>query len=150
MQTQGFPLQEKSPTRIQSISYAKGVCYHSTSVGRNDFHMDQVPNPTRPTTICCSSISISYYSKLLECGDSKTIPSCSPLGFFSHRSTASFPKILVTVESYSFLCCLCSSMILTGNCGSSDINQLAVCPASNVEKFKVLLHCSRHSLRKKM
>ena len=126
-----------------------GVCYHSTSVGRKDGHMEQVPNPTRPTINCRSSLSIShYFLNSLNVVIQKTIPSCPSLGFFSHRSTASSPKILVTVESYSFLCCLHSSLIITNKCGSSDTHQLAVCPASNVDKFNILLHCSRHALRK--
>ena len=147
MQTQGFPYKLNSPTGMQIRPSAKGVSYHSTSVGRKDGHMYQVSNPTCSTTNSRSSLSISHYSKFLKFGDSETIPSCSSLGIFSHRSTASFPKILVMVESYSFLCCICSKLIITNHCGSSDINQLAVCPASDVDRFKVLLHCSRHELR---
>ena len=48
MQTQGFPLQENSPTGMQSIPSAKGFFYHSNSVGHNDVHMDQVHNPYAP------------------------------------------------------------------------------------------------------
>ena len=112
--------------------------------------MDQVPNPTSPTTSCRLSLLISHHSKLLKCGDSKTIPSCPYLGFFSHQSTASSPKILVTVKLYSFLYCLRSRLIITNHCGSSDINQLAVCPASDVKNIKVLFHCSLHALRETM
>ena len=112
--------------------------------------MDQVPNPTRPTTNYCSSLSIYHYSKLLKYGDSRTIPSFYCLGLFGHWSTASSPKILVTVELYSFLYCLRSRLIITNHCGSSDINQLAVCPASDVKNIKVLFHCSLHALRETM
>ena len=49
------------------------------------------------------SLNISLLLILLKCGDSKTIPYFPSLGFFSHKSTESFPIILVTVESYSFL-----------------------------------------------
>ena len=79
----------------------------------------------------------------------KTILPRPSLGLFSHQLTTSFPKSLATVESQSFLCCLYSRLIITNHCGSSDINQLAVCPASDVEKLKVLLHCSRNSLCEK-
>ena len=72
------------------------------------------------------------------------------LYFFSHRSTASLPKRLVTVESHSFLCCLCSRLITANHYGSSDINRPYVCPTSDVDKFKVLLRCSWHFLRKTM
>ena len=150
MQIQGFPLQENSPTGMQSRTYSKGVFYHYTSVGRNYGHMYQVPNPTLPTKNCRSSLSMSCYSKLLKCGDSKTIPSCPSLVLFRNRSIAPFPKILVTVESYSFLFCLCIRLIITNHCGYIDINQLNVCPASDVENFKVLLHFSRHASRETM
>ena len=133
---------------MQSIPSSKGVCYQSASVSSKDGHMYQVPSPLRPTTTCHSSVSIYHYSKLLKCGDSKTILSCSSLGFFRHWSTASSPKILVTVESYSYLCCLCSRLIITNHYGSSDIRQLAVGPDSDVENFKVLLYRIRHDLHK--
>ena len=129
---------------MQRIPSAKVFFYHSTSVGREEEHMDQVPNLTRPTTNFRSSFSISHYSKLLKCGDSKNIPYLPSLGLFNYQSITSFPKILVTVESHSFLCCLCSRLIITNHCGSSDINQLSVCPDSDVDKFKFLLHCSRN------
>ena len=150
MQTQGFSLKENSPTGMQIIPYAKVVCYHCTSVGHTDGHMDQVPNPIRPTPNCRSSLSISHYyffswNVLIK----KTIPFFPSRGFFSHWSTSSFPKSLVTVESYSFLFSLFSRLIITNHCGSSDIHQLAVCPSSYVENFKILLCCSQHALRKK-
>ena len=48
MQTQGFQLQENASTGMQSMSYAKVVFWHSTSVGRKYVHMYQVPNPYAP------------------------------------------------------------------------------------------------------
>ena len=101
MQTQGFYLQENSPTGMQSRPSAKGICQKSTTVERGDGHMDQVPNPIRPTTNYRSFLSISYYSKHLKRGDSILYRLALLLDFFSHQPTMSPPKRLVTVESHS-------------------------------------------------
>ena len=56
-------MQENSPTGMQSITSAKVVFYHSTSVGRKNGHMEQVPNPYAPpqTAVPVSQYLVTYF-----------------------------------------------------------------------------------------
>ena len=94
------------------------------------------------------SINISLILKLLKCDDSKNYNILSFSWIFQPSVNSVITQNLGDVLIILIICCLCSRLIITNHCGSSDIHQLAVCPASDVEKFKVLLHCSLHYLRK--
>ena len=72
MQTQGFPLQENSPTGMQIMPSSKGVCYQYTSVGRKYSFLEYRARRDRSRKASCdplpaifSHLRFSYVAKYL-------------------------------------------------------------------------------------
>ena len=89
-------------------------------MGRGDGHMDQVPNPTRPTTNCLFTpmflINMNHEFDLARKNIAKV------LAFSAIGKTSVIPKTLAKYESTIPLCCPCSTLIVTDHGGSCDVN----------------------------
>ena len=109
-----------------------------------DGHMNHVPNPTRPTTNCHFTPTFLIYTNHEFDLARKNI--AKVLAFSAIGKTSNIPKILAKYESTIPLCCPCSMLIVTDHGGSCDVNYLAVCPTSDINKFEILLHGSGHAL----